>query len=99
MDFNDQIQHFLMKEPPSADGETREIKLKVDNPLDLTAFIESPLAVKPEGDGTFIEYAGSMTSPPCAESVTWLVRRPQMLASDEQVKAISDAIMRMTGNQ
>ena len=35
--------------------------------------------------GTFLEYAGSLTAPPCSEIVTWFVRRDPLMASDDQV--------------
>lgn len=94
MDYNDVIQHFLKKEPPSAKGDKIDVKIKEDEPLDLNEFIVN--SVTP--DGTFIAYTGSMTTPPCMETVTWLVRRQKMMASNGQIKAISDAIMRLTDN-
>jgi len=96
MDFNKQIQHFLMEEPPDAHDKVQKIKLTEKEPLDLKVFAEHPLITD---TNTYIEYAGSLTAPPCLETVTWLVRRSKMLASNGQVKAFSDAIMRMTKNK
>lgn len=96
MDFNKQLEHFLMKEPPDAPDKKIEIELTEDKPLNMSVFVEHPLI---SDTNTYIEYAGSLTSPPCLETVTWLVRRSKMLASNGQVKAFSDAIMRMTANK
>merc|ERR1719213_40271 len=85
-----------MKEPPDAVGSVTKIKLTEDEPLNMSTFIEHPLI---SDTNTYIEYAGSLTAPPCLETVTWLVRRSKMLASNGQVKAFSDAIMRMTANK
>lgn len=46
--------------------------------------------------GTYFEYAGSLTAPPCAEVVTWMVRREPVLASDVQVAYLHNKIMEMT---
>merc|ERR1719261_1275129 len=82
-----------MKEPPDAPDKKVKVKFDEKDPLDLKVFAEHPLITD---TNTYIEYAGSLTSPPCLETVTWLVRRSKMLASNGQVKAFSDSIMRMT---
>jgi len=60
------------------------------SPMDLNSFVQG---------GTYFEYAGSTTAPPCAEIVTWLVRREPLLASYAQVKALHDGIYALTGAQ
>merc|ERR1719160_2198397 len=56
-------------------------------PFDLNAFLAG---------GTYFEYAGSLTAPPCAEVATWLVRREPIIASDAQVAMLHNHIMEMT---
>merc|ERR1719161_3373557 len=46
--------------------------------------------------GTFMEYAGSLTAPPCSEIVTWFVRRDPLMASDDQVVVIHDELYRIS---
>lgn len=59
------------------------------SPLDLNNLLRQ---------GTFFEYAGSTTAPPCAECVTWFVRREPIIASDMQVRFMRDGIFRMTAD-
>eukprot|EP00747_Dinoflagellata_sp_TGD_P162299 gnl/TRDRNA2_/TRDRNA2_179745_c0_seq1.p1 gnl/TRDRNA2_/TRDRNA2_179745_c0~~gnl/TRDRNA2_/TRDRNA2_179745_c0_seq1.p1 ORF type:complete len:453 (+),score=71.70 gnl/TRDRNA2_/TRDRNA2_179745_c0_seq1:134-1492(+) len=42
--------------------------------------------------GMFFEYRGSLTAPPCAEQVTWFVRRNPLKCSNAQANAIRKAI-------
>lgn len=86
LNFNALLQNFLRIEPPS-------VHMKVvppvipHEPLDLNTLMEG---------GTFFEYAGSMTAPPCAEIVTWMVRREPILASDTQVRILYQGIYKST---
>jgi len=48
--------------------------------------------------GTFYEYAGSLTAPPCAEIATWLVRKDPVKASDKQVMYLHDAVYKTTAD-
>lgn len=43
--------------------------------------------------GTFFRYSGSLTVPPCEESVTWMVRRDPLTASPEMIENITNGIM------
>mmetsp|Transcript_94131 Transcript_94131/g.252046 ORF Transcript_94131/g.252046 Transcript_94131/m.252046 type:complete len:485 (-) Transcript_94131:77-1531(-) len=49
-----------------------------------------------EDNGGFFEYSGSMTAPPCAEIVTWMVRRTALKASARQIQLLHDAIYSAT---
>lgn len=51
------------------------VHVPVYEPLDLNPMLEG---------GTFVEYAGSMTSPPCTENSVWMVRREPITISDNQ---------------
>jgi hypothetical protein len=42
--------------------------------------------------GNFYAYAGSSTTPPCAEVVTWLIRTESLKMSDAQAQALHDVI-------
>merc|ERR1719453_38580 len=59
------------------------------DPLDLNQFMEG---------GIFFEYAGSLTAPPCATNVIWFVRRNPVLASESQIRIMSDNIFQMTAD-
>lgn len=58
--------------------ETKEA-LKLDNPIDLNALL-------PADKATF-RYNGSLTTPPCSQSVKWVVLEQPMEVSKEQVEA------------
>merc|ERR1712113_123376 len=68
--FNPALQKFLVEAPPHKISSGRPSTLDVG--LDLSFFVR---------DSTFVRYPGSMTSPPCAEWVIWLVRRDVPLSA------------------
>jgi len=88
-DFNPTLQTFLKQVPPSPNMKVA-VPASQDKPLDFDAFLA--------GDSTFYEYAGSTTAPPCAEIVTWLVRKDPLKASDKQVSYLHDAIYKTTAD-
>lgn len=94
VDFNPAFQHFVEAEPPKIDGNTTLLTIPADKPLDLGAFVGDLV----HGEGTFVEYAGSLTSPPCSETVTWFVRREVQMLSVGQAMALQNAVMNMTTN-
>lgn len=96
IDFNMQLQHFLVGEPPSKDGEFVPLALPTSFPLDLSALVED--LELPE-TGTYIQYAGSYTAPPCLDRTTYFVRRVTAIASVGQVQALSNALYRLTGGE
>jgi carbonic anhydrase len=53
-------------------------KVAMDQPL-------NPVTLLPT-DSTTYRYAGSLTTPPCSEVVSWVVYRQAVTASDEQIK-------------
>jgi len=90
MDFNENIQKFVSKEVPYYEGTTA----KLEPGLDLNILVNNPLV---EGSGEYMNYRGSLTSPPCIDTVTWFVRRKTVIVSKNQVKAFMDALYRLTG--
>lgn len=87
LNFNPVLQTFLRVEPPPVHMKVVPPLVSTE-PLDLNTLMEG---------GTFLEYAGSMTAPPCAEIVTWMVRREPIMASDTQVRILYEAIYKSTG--
>jgi carbonic anhydrase len=83
---NPTIQSFLRLPPPNP-GEIVKAEVSELNPMDINQFLQG---------GTFMEYAGSLTAPPCSEIVTWFVRRDALMASDEQVLILHDELYRIT---
>merc|ERR1719399_1489290 len=71
----------------------------------LQAFADAPMAYhrdlrrnatdfnKMLAGGTYFRYYGSMTVPPCQESVTWMVRREPLTASADVIASISKGIL------
>jgi len=55
--------------------------------MDLAAFIAG---------APYMEYPGSTTAPPCAETTIWLVRSKPVMASDTQIRYLHDAIYAST---
>jgi len=47
------------------------------------------------GDGRFVEYTGSQTSPPCMEGVTWLVKQHAVPLAKTQVEAFAETLHRI----
>lgn len=84
--FNPVLQFFTEQQPPVV-GDEVQVEVKSDNPLRLGPLLQ---------DGIFFMYAGSETLPPCEEKVTWFVRRNAVKASDDQVKALSEAIYKLS---
>jgi len=78
-DFSPVVQAFLGRAPPLEDS---KIQVPTDK-WDLNALL---------GDGKFYAYAGSTTTPPCAEVVTWLIRTESQKMSNAQAQALHDVI-------
>lgn len=83
--FSRLVQAFTGVPPPPAHQQT-------ETPLASAADLNGVL-----DGGEFFAYAGSMTVPPCAEVVTWLVRTEPIMMSDEQGQRLQDAVVGMTG--
>lgn len=86
--FNPQLQHFLKLAPPVINQKNTLLMDEAD-PLDLNSFMTG---------GTFFEYGGSLTSPPCAEIATWFVRRSPIIASKAQIDVLHNAVYQMTAD-
>jgi carbonic anhydrase len=93
MDWHSNIQNFVTAELPSEEGKT--VKLDMKGGLDLSSLVANP---KVNGSDIYMSYAGSLTSPPCLGNAQWFVRRISAVASSAQVKALSDAIHKLTFN-
>lgn len=92
-EHNPVLQHFLSLRPPFVEGGVTDLIIPMSTPLDLAFFVENP---ELPGSGTYIQYSGSLTTPPCSDSTTWFVKRNPMLASNSQTKAFADSIFRLT---
>merc|ERR1712087_679380 len=90
VDFNPNVQKLLTVAPPAGEGMTTTLP---PGALDLNLFVNNPLV---PGSGEYLNYRGSLTSPPCLDTATWFVRRMTVVASKSQVKAFTDALYRMT---
>jgi len=86
--FNPALQAFLKVEPPPVNMKV-QVPVDPNNPIDINSFLSG---------GLFYEYAGSMTAPPCAETVTWLVRSEPLKGSTRQVHWLSDAVYKTTAD-
>jgi len=86
--FNPAIQAFLKQPPPP-------VNMKVRVPADSAHAYDFNSLMQ---GANFYEYAGSLTAPPCAEIVTWLVRQDTVKASDKQVMYLHDAIYKTTAD-
>jgi len=83
---NPAIQGFLRAALPPP-GSFVNAQVNELNPMDVNQLLQG---------GTFMEYAGSLTAPPCSEIVTWFVRRDPIQASDEQVLVIHDELYKIS---
>jgi hypothetical protein len=86
--YNPTLQIFLRMEPPRPNT-------KVTVPVVPAALFNFNDIMQA---ASFYEYAGSLTAPPCAEIVTWLVRKDAIKASDRQIAYLNDAIYKSTAN-
>lgn len=85
--FNVMLQHFVAERPPMSTEQVL-VNFTKDSPLQLGELLAG---------GTFFSYLGSETTPPCSETVTWLVRRESILASVAQVEALLGSLYNMSG--
>jgi len=92
-DHNAALQQFLTVRPPTKEGQVVNVVIPLAKPLDLGFFVANPAL---PGSGEYIQYSGSLTTPPCSDSTTWFVRRRPMIASSGQTKAFADSIFRLT---
>jgi len=83
---NPTIQFFLKEQLPMVNQKALA-PVSIFDPFDLGMLLQG---------GTYFEYAGSLTAPPCAEVATWMVRREPIMASDQQVAYLHNKIMEMT---
>mmetsp|Transcript_70893 Transcript_70893/g.148300 ORF Transcript_70893/g.148300 Transcript_70893/m.148300 type:complete len:557 (+) Transcript_70893:126-1796(+) len=67
----------------------------MDHPLPMSSDILSNFL----DGGTYFEYQGSLTSPPCTERATWLVRREALKFSRSQHDQLRDRIYEATSEQ
>lgn len=74
---------FFLKRPPPKMNQRLTAEVNAFSRLDLNPWLFG---------GSYLEYAGSLTSPPCAEIANWLVRREPIWASDSQVLLLHEAI-------
>lgn len=81
-EFNAAVEAFLRVSLPPP-GMKVAVPGNSDTPLDLGALLLG---------GTFFEYAGSLTAPPCAEIATWLVRKEPVAGTQEQVRTLEAAL-------
>mmetsp|Transcript_13433 Transcript_13433/g.33668 ORF Transcript_13433/g.33668 Transcript_13433/m.33668 type:complete len:444 (+) Transcript_13433:148-1479(+) len=91
VDFDNVMNVFLRKPFPKAD---QEVTIPFDGTSD-----DQTLPFNAEDwvrDGTFIQYAGSLTTPPCTENVEWFIRREPRSISTGQSKLLQDGIYQMT---
>jgi len=86
--FNKQLQHFMRAALPLINSKSVAL-VNEEHPLDINKFMEG---------GIYYEYSGSLTAPPCATNVIWFVRRNPVLASESQVRIMSDNIFQMTAD-
>merc|ERR1719276_83305 len=85
LNFDGNLQKFLGIQPPPPNMKV-QVPVNPSDPLDLNHFLEH---------GDYYEYSGSMTAPPCAETVTWMVRTRPIMAADLQIAFFVDGLFRM----
>jgi len=95
VDFNAELQHFVAMRPPQEEGGSVEFVVTPEDPLRLDRLLQDTQAPL-DHRGRFISYTGSLTTPPCEEKATWLVRRSFLPASYSQVKALTDSLSDLT---
>jgi hypothetical protein len=89
--FNSDLQMFLAVEPPPISMKI-QVPASPANKFNLNNLLQGSL---------YYDYAGSLTAPPCAETVTWLVRKDPIKASDRQIfyfRGVISAITAGMGN-
>jgi carbonic anhydrase len=72
-------------EPPALSSTTQVAPTEL-RPLDFNAW----------HTGSFYNYDGSLTAPPCSENVQWFVRQQPLKASNDQVSALFHALFAMS---
>lgn len=87
-DFNKALQAFLKVEPPAVNMKV-SVPVTSQSAIDLNSLLQTT---------EFYEYHGSLTAPPCAEIVTWLVRKEPLKASSKQVLYLHDAVYKTTAD-
>lgn len=80
--FNKALQRLLTWPLPGPDAKAF---VQLEAPTDMISDFFK--------DGTFFDYHGSFTAPPCYEQITWLVRRDPLVASDAQALYLTRAVM------
>lgn len=90
LDFNPNIQKLVSVQVPHQQGTQVTIP---PQGIDLNIFVNNPAV---EGSGEYINYRGSLTTPPCLDATTWFIRRKTVIASSNQVLAFQNALYRLT---
>mmetsp|Transcript_10257 Transcript_10257/g.16743 ORF Transcript_10257/g.16743 Transcript_10257/m.16743 type:complete len:490 (-) Transcript_10257:27-1496(-) len=80
--FNPTLQAFLTEQLPPINMKLR-VRADSAHSYDLNTFLTG---------GTFFDYGGSFTEPPCGETVTWLVRNEPIPASLTQMMYLQQAV-------
>jgi carbonic anhydrase len=86
--FNPTLAFFTRQTPPVINQ--RVVSPASDlNQLDLHNLVDG---------GTFFSYFGSLTAPPCSETVTWFVRREPIMVSTNQYLLLRDTLYESTAD-